>query len=57
MALRFSVSSPGVYRIEAGLQDYYVAMSGSAEVCLNTTVGYSPSHSYTVARTYLDRKR
>ncbi len=52
-ALRFSVSSPGVYRIEAGLQDYYVAMSGSAEVCLNTTVGYSPSHSYTVARTYL----
>lgn len=48
-ALRFSVSSPGVYRIEAGLQDYYVAMSGSAEVCLNTTVGYSPSHSYTVA--------
>ena len=52
-ALRFSAPSPGVYRIEAGLQDYYVAMTGSAEVYRNTAVSYSSTRSYTAMRTYL----
>ena len=39
--------------VEAGLQDYYVSLPGSAEIYRNTTVSYSPDHSYTVARTYL----
>ena len=52
-ALSFSVSSPGVYRVDGGLQDHYVPMDGSAEVYRNSTVGFSPDHSYTAVRTYL----
>ena len=51
--LRFSAPSTGVYRVEGGLQDHYVAMNGSAEVYRNTTVTFSSTHSYTATRTYL----
>ena len=52
-ALCFKVSLPGTYQVEGGVHDFYVAMNGSAEVYRNSSVGYSPEHSYTAVRPYL----
>ncbi|WP_255301832.1 RHS repeat domain-containing protein [Butyricimonas sp. Marseille-P3923] len=53
-ALSFNASEPGTYTIEAGLQDYFVPMTGSVTVDRDNGVHYTSTANYVVETVYLD---
>ena len=52
--LSFSVSETGTYTMEAGLQDYFVPMTGSVTVDRDNGVHYTSTENYVVETVYLD---
>ena len=53
-ALSFSAREAGNYTIEAGLQDYFVPMTGSVTVDRDNGVHYTSTENYVVETVYLD---
>lgn len=55
-AISFNVMEPGTYTISAGLQDYYVAMNGSATVTQGSSsaIYFTETVSYAAEKLYLD---
>ena len=53
-SLSFNASEPGTYTIEAGLQDYFVPMTGSVTVDRDNGVHYTSTENYVVETVYLD---
>ena len=52
--LSFSVSETGTYTMEAGLQDYFVPMTGSVTVDRDNGIHYTSTEHHVVETIYLD---
>ena len=52
--LSFSVSETGTYTMEAGLQDYFVPMTGSVTVDRDNGIHYTSTEPHVVETIYLD---
>jgi len=53
-AISFSVNETGTYTIQAGMQDYFVPMTGSVTVDRNNDIHYTSTENHVVEMMYLD---